>query len=88
MLELTFFSDKSKILEQLATLGEYASHLPDTFFISQLAEITILRNTIAHAGNNLDNDGILQKFIDRLRLAHEWIALIEQWQTATANTTR
>jgi hypothetical protein len=87
MLALTFFSDKSKILEQLAALEEYSSHLPNKFFVDQLKEIKLLRNTIAHSGNNADNDDILQKFIDRLRLAYKWIDGIERWRTATTNTT-
>lgn len=80
MLELTYFSDKSKILEQLAALEEYSSHLPDKSCIDQLVEIKLLRNTIAHTGNTSDSDDILQKFIDRLRIAHKWIEHVEQWQ--------
>jgi hypothetical protein len=87
MLELSYFSDKSKILEQLAASDEYTSHVPDKIFIDQLKEIAELRNTIAHSHKASDNDDILQKFIDRLCHAHNWIEDIEQWQTAKANTT-
>lgn len=80
ILELVYFSDKSKILEQLVALKEYAPHLPDKGFIDQLKEITFLRNTIAHTGNSSDNDDILQNFIDRLRMAHKWTEDIEQWR--------
>jgi len=85
-LELTYFLDKSKILEQLVTLEAYASHLPDRSIIDQLVEINLLRNTIAHTGNTSDSDDILQKFIDRLRIAHKWIERVEQWQKVNANT--
>jgi len=87
-LELTYITDKSEILRNLATLEEFASYLPDKFFIDQLKDITELRNSIAHTGNTSDNDDILQELIDRLRITHKWIEDIEQWRTATANTTR
>lgn len=86
LLELTYFSDKSTILEQLATFEEYSSQLPNKFFIRQLEEIRFLRNTIAHAGNTADNDDILQKFIDRLRMAYKWTRDIERWRTVHVNT--
>jgi hypothetical protein len=77
----------SEILGKLAALEKFALHLPDKLFINQLKEITALRNSIAHTGNVSDNDDILQEFIDRLRITHQWIEGIEQWQTANANTT-
>jgi hypothetical protein len=80
MLGLTYFHDKSKILEQLAVLEEYTSRLPDKNFITQLEEIKLLRNTIVHTGNTDDNDNILQTFIDRLRMTYKWIEDIEHWQ--------
>lgn len=87
-LELTYITDKSEILRQLAALEEFTSNLPDKSFIDQLKEITALRNSVAHTGNTSDNDDILQEFIDRLRITHKWIEGIEKWRTATANTTR
>jgi len=87
MLELTYFSDKKIILDRLGALEEYASLLPDKFFIDQLEEIRLLRNTISHTGNTSDKHNILQKFIDRLLNTHRWIEGIEQWQKAKANTT-
>jgi hypothetical protein len=74
-------------LERLGALEEYASLLPDKFFIDQLEEVRLLRNTISHTGNTSDKDNILQKFIDRLLNTHRWIEGIEQWQKAKANTT-
>src|SRR5258706_8546416 len=73
MLELTSFSDKNKILERLMALDNYSPYLPPKSFIDQLSEITILRNNIAHTGNDTDNDDILQEFIGRLRLANQWM---------------
>ncbi len=86
-LELTYISDKCEILRKLAASEEFASLVPDKFFIDQLKDITDLRNSIAHTGNVSDNDDILQEFIDRLRLTHQWIEGIEQCQTANADTT-
>ncbi|HYT46402.1 MAG TPA: hypothetical protein VEP90_28990, partial [Methylomirabilota bacterium] len=85
-LELSYFSDKSTILERLATLEEYAYYVPDKIFIDQLKEIGELRNTIAHSRKASDNDDFLQQFIDRLIHAHKWIEDIEQWQTTKAHT--
>ncbi len=75
-------------MRQLAASGEFTSYVPNEFFIDQLKEITALRNSSAHTGNTSDNDDILQELLDRLRITHKWIEGIEQWRTATANTTR
>lgn len=72
-LDLTYFSDKSKILKKLSELETYRPHLPDKMLIEQLIEIKTLRNTIAHSSNSSENEDILQKFIERLRIAHDWI---------------
>lgn len=87
-LELTYISDKSEILRQLAASEGFTSLLPDKLFIDKLKDITDLRNSIAHTGNVSDNDDILQEFIERLRSTHHWIEGIEQWQTANSDTTR
>lgn len=87
-LALTYITDKSEILRQLAASEEFPSYLPDKSFIDQLKDITALRNSCAHTGNTSDHDDILQELLNQLRITHEWIEGIEQWRTATANTTR
>ncbi len=79
MLELSYFSDKSRILEELAEREEYAPYIPDKSFIEKLKDFTEFRNIIAHR-KTLDNDDFLEYFTVHLRQTRKWIEDIEEWQ--------
>jgi hypothetical protein len=59
MLELTDFYSKINILDQLASLEEYASLLPPRAFFSRLDDVRQLRNALAHTGHDSDDKGNL-----------------------------
>ncbi len=81
LLELTYFSDKQKILEHIAAEEMHAPSLPDKESIKQLSEIKELRNTVAHTGGRVESADIIQELIGRLQLTRNWI---ERWQTKNA----
>ncbi len=77
LLELTYFSDKLTILEQLAAEEIYASSLPDKEAIGQLKKIKELRNMIDHTGGKVESADTIQELIHGLRLTRDWI---KRWE--------
>lgn len=64
-LELTYLSDKREIARRLNIFRSYE--------LENLKEVNELRNTIAHQDNYTESEQLVQEFIERFRLARQWI---------------
>ena len=70
LLELTGLRDKSNIVAQL--------YKPGASFVSDMNEVTELRNKLAHAGDFAPDIESIKAFLERLELADAWISGLGQ----------
>jgi hypothetical protein len=71
VVELTDFCDKRVVVAKLLGLHKE--------FTAPLEEIEELRNSVAHSGTYLNDDGDVQMFVERMSAAEAWIERLREF---------
>jgi hypothetical protein len=79
VLELTDFCDKRVVVAKVLGLRKE--------FTGPLEQIEKLRNSVAHASTFVNNDGEVQKFVERILAAEVWIDKLREF-AANAGSSR